>query len=235
MSVVAIGIWIAGPQFEGPAVTSGGCLQIAGLLKINAEAVMRFGKIVVQFERAAIGSKCGGVIAQFLEGVAEVVVSQGKIGVQREGLLVVSDGFIELAIVLGSQTKIAVSFGIIRLKRDCLAVAGDGLITAAQLLEDVAQVEASLGIMGPQRKRSRDATICGFEVVCLMRELAEKVPGLDVVRVGAEDIAVGGFRSLQTAGPMMIDGSRKNFADRGHVVIIPALIALFYSTKPKLG
>ena len=55
-----------------------------------------------------------------------------------------------------------------------------------------------------------------------MSELAEEVPGLNVVWLGPEDFAVGDFGSLQATGLVMLDAGRENFADRGHIDMITA-------------
>src|SRR4051812_38578979 len=107
------------------------------------------------------------------------------------------NGFVELAIVLCGEADIAVSFRIVGLELERLAVTGERLVASALVLEDIAQVEMGLGVIGLERNRSRDTTRCRFHVSNLMRELAEAVPRLDVIRIGAQDFAVRSLGSLQ--------------------------------------
>src|SRR5438445_6080950 len=64
-----------------------------------------------------------------------------------------------------------------------------------------------------------------------MSELAEEVPGLNVVGFGPEDFAVGEFCSLEATGFVMLDAGRENFADRGHADMIPRFAAIDWSMR----
>jgi len=233
LSVVAVGVGKSRLKIECAAIMGGRLLEIAQLLKYHAKTIVGFGKIWLQFDRTTVRRERRVIVAELLQCIAQIVMSLREIGLEGDRLPIMSSGFVQLAGVLRCQADIAVSFSIVRLELHRLAVAGERLIAVPLVLEDIAEVEVGLGIVGLQFKRPSDVPIRRVELTGLMRELAEAVPRLSMMGISIQDLAVSSLGNLQTAGPVMIDGRRKHFTQRGHTNMITAILRLL-SCQPKV-
>jgi hypothetical protein len=151
-----------------------------------------------------------------LPGGSEVVVRLGGIGAEAQGLFETGDGLVELSKLPQGVAQIVVRDREIRLGLRRPPIAGDGLRYPSLAHEHVAEVIVDRRGVRLQTQGRLQAFERHLGSAGPPRDDAEEVPGIDLVRVAAQDLPVDLLRLVQAAGSIMAPGEVQRLANRGH-------------------
>ena len=156
------------------------------------------------------------------ECTAEIAVGQDVAGPQFQGALETSDRLVQLALALQDEAQVVVGRGIARVQfqgaavaRHCVWKLGQGAVRFPQVV-----VEGSHTWFFTDR--AFDALDCGVVPAHLVRDHADKVERVGMVRLDREDFAIDLFGGLQPAGLVVPDCKRQSFRNGCHSAIIAA-------------
>ena len=139
----------------------------------------------------------------------------GVVGVDLERPAEGGDGVVELVLFEQGVSEMVVGGGEVGVEFESELIGGDGLVEQGFFVECFAEAVVELGSLGVEVDRFAVHLEGGVWLANLEGDHAEEVPGVWVLGLLGEDLAVDVFGFGQSAGLVVLDGELEGLVDCG--------------------